>query len=336
MLTAWIARHQALMVGLSLSGNFLCAGKAAAYAEGGAHITAGPAFTEATDAFIGIDLAIYCRVCAQDLDVGDFYFSLLLHTVGSHHVEVDVEASAGCLRRADCAVNVKNDRILECLVDLGVVLGRVELGDSGVGNRAVEMYMHLLLAVGAHVQAEGIRHAGDLHKLRHAAEAGCIRIEDGNAAGLGNQITEAEAGNLVLAASDGDDGFFSDLAVAIIIISIHRFLQPVGVILLHHLGKLNGFKEAISAVCVDHELGILTDDLAHGLDTSRVFPQRNAADLHLDRIDAPASVLFHLLLQLLQALAGSIVAARHIALDFSLCAPSSELIWISALFLISL
>ena len=102
-----------------------------------------------------------------------------------------------------------------------------------------EMHVNVLRAVRSDIEVVGLRQCRHFHEFGDAAENLGIGVEDCRRF-LVDEVAETVAGIFVLAGGDGDRRLLRQLAVAGIIVGLHRLFEPVDVIGFDQLGELHG------------------------------------------------------------------------------------------------
>ena len=110
----------------------------------------------------------------------------------------------------------------------------------------------------------------------------------------------------------GMDVALADEPVSLVVVWIHRLLEPVDVVRLDLARQLDRLVVAVGAVGVDHDLHVGADGLADNAHPLHVLVYGRSPHLHLDRSRAEGHRPLHLGRQLLEALALLVVTAGDV------------------------
>ena len=201
---------------------------------------------------------------------------------------------------------------------------RVVFEYQTVGNRRNQVDVDLLLAVRRDGQIVRRRHRRHFHELGYAAHNQRVRLDDCGAA-IVNQVAEAVACVLVLARRYWDRCGAADEAMSLVVVRVHRLLEPEDIVLLRLARQLNRLIVAVRAVGIHQQLDIWADRLAHGSDSLHILVDRRAANLHLHGVGTHLHGRLHLGGELVQPLALFVVAARDIDGD-AVCICAEQLV----------
>ena len=131
------------------------------------------------------------------------------------------------------------------------------------------------------------------------------------------QRAHAVAGLLALPGGEGDVRLSREnLEFAPVVEPSHGFFEPAGTDFGEQARALDGGGQIPRAVHVEHEFGLIADDLADDPQALHVLFERGATDFRLERPVSLVAEHFHLLAQLGQILTLSVIGAGDVAGDF--------------------
>ena len=186
------------------------------------------------------------------------------------------------------------------------------LDDQSGGARRHQMCVQKAVVVRRDVDVVQLRQRRQLAAHREAAHARAIELQYADRLFLEQRAATVGA-VLAFTRRQRNIGILrQQLQQPPIVVPMHRFFKPARIDLRQLLDRGQRHRQVPAAIDVDHQLGVIADDLAHHPQPLHVFLERERTDLGLERGMPLRLEHMHFIAQLVEVLAVAVIGAGDV------------------------